>query len=82
MLLERLSGSLSSSEVSEGPIRGLLGRDDGSETGRMGWREPRRPNPVILPRTLRRLEESDRAERAGDGGERSGRVMSGMLDRQ
>jgi hypothetical protein len=68
--------------VNEGPIRGLLGRDEGSEVGNIGCRDDLRPSPVILPSTLKRLEVSDRADSAGDGGVRSGKATSGMEDRQ
>ena len=38
--------------------------------------------PMILPRTLYRDEVSDRADRAGEGGERSGSSISGIEGRQ
>lgn len=63
-----------------GPMRGLLGRELGFEScdvGRMGCLDDRRPRVAIFPSmpTLKRLE-SDLADNAGEGGERSG---SGML---
>jgi hypothetical protein len=68
--------------VKEGPINGLDGREEGSEVGKTGCREERLPRPVNLPSTLSRLDVSDRAESAGDGGDRSGKATSGIVDRQ
>ena len=65
-----------------GPIKGLLGREEGSDVGSIGCRDDLRPSPVILPSTLSLLDVSDRADRAGDGGVRSGKATSGMEDRQ
>lgn len=44
--------------------------------------DERRPIPAILPRTLKRPDVSDLADRAGEGGEKSGRGMSGTGSRQ
>lgn len=68
--------------MNDGPINGLLGRDDGFDTGRMGCREGLLPSPAILPNTLYRLDASDLAESAGDGGDKSGNSMSAMDDLQ
>lgn len=60
----------------DGPIRGLLGRELASFDGSpfIAGREDRRPIEAILPKTptLYLEDVSDRADRAGEGGEKSG----------